>query len=208
MLVFFKHFFTIFHLSSWLHPVCLQSAFLNSTSSAHAYWKRECWFPLSLTLDPAYCQKLIWSPVFDLSFCTSFLCNSVCLQLHLVSTDDFLLDHFLWKCWGQQRQSTYHQLIENLDRKSILAKQYTYDLHGVWLLETLFFSLNSQVREPVSSKILFWYKAKFESKDLDICLQALYPQWKEIKPWHLNREIHVKLTQTLNALKQLTCLTF
>lgn len=73
-------------------------------------------------------------------FNTLFMCSLFCFPLHLISMSDLLLDHFHWKCWGQQRRSMWSMTEKNL------TKKYTYTLYEVWLLETLLFPLNSQVQ--------------------------------------------------------------
>lgn len=72
----------------------------------------------------------------------------------------------------------------------IAEEQISIYLH--WLKDTCRRLLSSSnclgSLEPVFSKILFWCKANFKSKDTDNCLPANHPQWKEIKSFHLNTQ--------------------
>lgn len=51
-------------------------------------------------------------------FSTLFMCSLFCFPLHLISMSDLLLDHFHWKCWGQQRRSMWSMTEKNLSQKS------------------------------------------------------------------------------------------
>lgn len=155
--LYFSTFFTICRLSSWLHPVCLKSNF------PKLYRSCLCLLENGMLLDSTYYPKLVWSLVLDLHFSTSFLCNLLCLELYLISFSGFLLDHFLWKYWGQQSQSTNYQCNEKHDGEHVRTRKCTHDLYRIWLLETWLFSFNFQVQNTSWYGELFLDKQHFNS---------------------------------------------
>lgn len=110
--------FNIFHcfLFFWLTP-----SYLLAIHSPELYrscsWLLKKGILLPFSPNPWLCNYQSWWSLY-LPFSTMFICNLLCFQLHLISMSDLLLDNFHWKCWGQQRWSTWSMTENKLSQES------------------------------------------------------------------------------------------